>query len=58
MLRPGCGEHREAAETEARRRTRGASSGRVPRCTWSSGATRLRVAASGSAAAALSTPRS
>src|SRR5262249_61650815 len=37
---------------------RGASSGGVPRGTPSRGATRLRVAARGSAAAAISTPRS
>ena len=58
VLRPGHGEHSEAAETEARRRTRGASSGGVPRGTSSSAATRLRVAARGSAAAAISMPRS
>ncbi len=58
VLRPGRGEHSEAAETEARRRTRGASSGGVLRGTSSRAATRLRVAARGSAAAAVSTPRS
>src|SRR5262249_12149932 len=57
-LRPGCGEPSEAVETDARRRTRGVSSGGVPRGTSSSEATRLRVAARGSAAAAISTPRS
>src|SRR5262249_1295741 len=78
VLRPGCGEQGEAAETEARRRTREASSGGVPRGTssgraWSRGApapllgpppgaggvaTRLRVAARGSADVALRAPRS
>src|SRR5262249_31332578 len=58
VLRPGDGEHSEAAEAEARRRTRGASRGGVPRGTSSSGATRLRVAARGSAAAAFSISRS
>src|SRR5262249_48216690 len=58
VLRPGHGEPGEVVETEARRRTRGASSGGVPLGTSSGGATRLRVAARGSAAAAVSMPRS
>ena len=58
MRPPGCCEHSEAAETEARRRARGASRGGVPRGTSSSGATRLRVGARGSAVAAITTLRS
>ena len=43
--RPGWSEHGEMAETEARRRTRGTSSGGVPRGTSSSAGLSLRVAA-------------
>src|SRR5262249_2934053 len=56
--RPGCGELSEMAETEARRRTRGTSSGGVPRGTSSSAGPSLRVAARGSAIAVLSSPGS
>ena len=56
--RPGCIEHSEMAETEARPRTRGTSSGGVLVGTSSSAGPSLRVAARGLAIAALDTPRS